>query len=400
MIGRNLQLALATFTLGFALPASPATCQAQLCGCNRAPVTTYRPLFAPVAPVAAQTVSYMPYTAYRTVYANMPVTAYQPIAACGPCGTPTTVMRPVTSYALQPQFVPYTTYRPVVTSVNACYAPAAPACGGCGVAAPVGVPVVPSQMATSTVAAPYYAPPAAAPCGGCAPGAPAGTMISPGMPGSTVPSLPNINAPPSLNTPPGQPLSPLPQSNSTFAPGANSTQMGPPSAGYSTPGGANYSTPSQYTGPATPATPLNNGSANANGSASGGSAGTSSSGTGNSSGASGPAQPVVPESRLRPRVIPDVAPPPTNFNPDSSNPATGPSGLGTPNGNDSLPNSGVEGQKTNLQQPRLLNPDDRMTARPLPTTAYRPISGGLVVQTGATEAAPLGDDGWRAATAR
>src|ERR1700685_2616328 len=98
MIGRNLQFALASFATCLVLAAGPATCQAQLFGgcCNRAaPVTTYRPLFAPVAP---QTVSYMPYTAYRTVYANMPVTAYQPVAACGPCGTPTTVMRPVTTY--------------------------------------------------------------------------------------------------------------------------------------------------------------------------------------------------------------------------------------------------------------------------------------------------------------
>lgn len=381
MFGRNLQRGLASFAACLALAAVPAASHAQLFGgcCNRAaPVSTYRPLFAPAAPVAAQTVSYMPYTAYRTVYANMPVTAYQPVQACGPCGTPTTVMRPVTTYALQPQLVPFTTYRPVVTSVAAAYAPVAPACGACAAAGPVGVPVVPSQMSTTTVGSPYYAAPAAAPCSGCAAAPPATSVIGPGMPGSTVPSLPNINAPPAL--PPNQPI---PQANSTFAP--NGATNPPPAAGY--PGAANYPVqPQQYVSPMPPTTQPGNG-AIGNGATGNGSAGSSgsgnSSGTGSSSNSNGGPQ---PQSRLQQRVIPDVAPPPVNYTPDSG---------------DSLPKtngSGVEGQKTNLQQPKLLNPEDRMTARPMRSTLYRPISEP-VLQAGAVEPAPLGDDGWRAATA-
>ncbi len=138
----------------------------------------------------------------------MPVTTYQPVAACGPCGGATTVMRPVTTYALRPQLVPYTTYRPVVTSVVAAYAPVAQACSPCGGA--VGVPLVPSQMATSALSP--FAPSVAGPCAGCAAGPPASTYINPGMPGNSVPSLglPNINAPPSLNGAPGQPLRAIP----------------------------------------------------------------------------------------------------------------------------------------------------------------------------------------------
>lgn len=403
MFGRNLQQAIASFAACCALAAVPTACHAQLFGgcCNRgAPTTTYRPLFAPAAPVA-QSVSYMPYTAYRTVYTNMPVTAYQPVAACGPCGTPTTVMRPVTAYALQPQLVPFTTYRPVVTSVNACYSPVAPACGTCGVAAaPVGVPVVASQMATSSIGQPYYAPPSAGACSGCA-AAPPTPMINPGMPGSTVPGLPNINAPPSL--PAGQPI---PQANSTFAP--NGTTTAPPAAGY--PGAANYpGQAQQYASPPPPSTQSGSSPAAAgstfNGSAPGKSSGAAAtSGAGATSGAAGPSgSSAAPQSdsRLRQRVIPDVAPPPTNYRPDAGPDGNGPNGLGSPNGDDSMPKnngSGVEGQKTNLQQPKLLNPEDRMTARPLPNRLYKPVSGP-VVQAGATEPAPLGDDGWRAATA-
>lgn len=183
------------------------------------------------APVQ-QVVNYMPQTCYRTVYVNTPVVTYRPVAACGPCGTPTTVMRPVTSFVMQPRVVPYTTYRPVVT---ANYAPMAPACGGCAAAAPV-------------QAAAYYAPaPVAAPaCCGAGTGAPSLSNYAPapavsgyapqaasgyapqGAVGSTITSLSpppasqpttgtfNASPPSTLAPPTGVPsLAPVPNQNST-----------------------------------------------------------------------------------------------------------------------------------------------------------------------------------------
>src|ERR1700677_2371375 len=141
MFGRKLQFVLGSLAACSLLAGGAANSNAQ-CNCLRrpafaapafaapafaapvAPITSYRPaFFAPAAPVIPQTVNYMPYTAYRTVYTNMPVTTYQPAAACGPCGGATTVMRPVTTYALRPQLFPYTTYRPVYAPVVAAYAP-------------------------------------------------------------------------------------------------------------------------------------------------------------------------------------------------------------------------------------------------------------------------------------
>lgn len=49
-----------------------------------------------------------PQTSYRTVYQPVPVTSYQPVTACGPCGNQVTTLRPVVTYRMQPQVVPYT----------------------------------------------------------------------------------------------------------------------------------------------------------------------------------------------------------------------------------------------------------------------------------------------------
>lgn len=115
-------------------------------GCNSCGrgTTAYRPITPTYAPMAvaqpmamgcsscAQTCNYMPQTCYRTVYQQVPVTSFQPVAACGPCGNQVTAMRPVVTYQMQARLVPYTTYRPVFSPMG--YAPAAVACptGGCG----------------------------------------------------------------------------------------------------------------------------------------------------------------------------------------------------------------------------------------------------------------------------
>jgi hypothetical protein len=95
-------------------------------------------------------------------------------------------------------------------------------------------------------------------------------------------------------------------------------------------------------------------------------------------------------------VIPDIAPPPSGFSPGAPT-GNGPDGVGNPAGSpdDAQPkmkDTSVEGQKTNLQQPKLTEPDDRLVARPLKyTTAYRPEP--------ASPAAIADDGGWRSARA-
>ena len=104
------------------------------------------PVMAAYAPACPTVVNYVPQTAYRTVYYSTPVTAFSPVAACGPCGQ-TTVMRPVTTYVTQARLVPYMTYRPVVAAMPVAACPT-----GCPTAAPVAT-------------AAYYAPAAPACCG-------------------------------------------------------------------------------------------------------------------------------------------------------------------------------------------------------------------------------------------
>lgn len=58
-------------------------------------------------------VNYVPYTAYRTEWKQVPVTQYRPVTSSDPCtGCTVTCMRPCTTYTYQAQRVPYTTYRP------------------------------------------------------------------------------------------------------------------------------------------------------------------------------------------------------------------------------------------------------------------------------------------------
>lgn len=89
---------------------------------------TYSPYIAGYPATAGQGCSCapaaVPQTTYRTVYRPVPVTVYQPVAACGPCGNQTTTMRPVVTYRMQPQVVPYVGNQPT-------YAPGyAPAVSG------------------------------------------------------------------------------------------------------------------------------------------------------------------------------------------------------------------------------------------------------------------------------
>ena len=122
MIGRTIRSTLALGGALLALAAQPAQTQAffhDWCGgcswCGGR--TTYRPFYAGYAPYAAgygcgscnpcptacnscptacnpcaqQVCNYMPQTCYRTVYSQVPVTAYQPVTTCDPCtGCPRT----------------------------------------------------------------------------------------------------------------------------------------------------------------------------------------------------------------------------------------------------------------------------------------------------------------------
>jgi hypothetical protein len=184
----------------------------------------------------------MPQTCFRTVYVNTPVTTYRAEPACGPCGTPTTVMRPVVSYVMRPQLVPYTTYRPVVTAapvVAATYyapapvavAPAAPCCGA-------GAAVAPAPLAMPAGAMPM---PAAAPLPMGTPGA----SVPSRAPTPAYPAAPTANTVPSLATPPAAQAQPggEAQPGKTFGNGG-STETNKP-ADTTTP--LNGATPSEGT---------------------------------------------------------------------------------------------------------------------------------------------------------
>ncbi len=64
-------------------------------------------------------VNYVPYTAYRTSWEQVPVTQYRPVTNTDPCtGCTVTCMKPCTTYTWQQKQVPYTTYRPVYRTEN------------------------------------------------------------------------------------------------------------------------------------------------------------------------------------------------------------------------------------------------------------------------------------------
>src|SRR5947207_3009553 len=99
MTGRKLRITLVALGASLAWLAAPSESQAfwDLFHHHAAPATTYLPV-APApcatcpapcatcpAPCAPQVCNYVPQTCYRTVYVNMPVTAYQPVTSCDPC---------------------------------------------------------------------------------------------------------------------------------------------------------------------------------------------------------------------------------------------------------------------------------------------------------------------------
>src|SRR5690349_21761479 len=127
MIARKHTVALIALTTTVGLLGHPVESQAICHLFNRQPtVTNYAPVTA--APVVAapacntcaaptvvnyapapQVCNYVPQTAYRSVYVNVPVTSYRPIVAADPCtGCATTAMQPVTTYMTQSRLVPYT----------------------------------------------------------------------------------------------------------------------------------------------------------------------------------------------------------------------------------------------------------------------------------------------------
>lgn len=64
-------------------------------------------------------VNYVPYTAYRTSWEQVPVTQYKPVTNSDPCtGCTVTCMKPCTSYVWQAKQVPYTTYRACYRTEN------------------------------------------------------------------------------------------------------------------------------------------------------------------------------------------------------------------------------------------------------------------------------------------
>ncbi len=98
---------------------------------------------------ARTVVNYVPQTAYRCSWEQVPVTQYKPVTNSDPCtGCSVTCMKPCTTYTWQQKQVPYTTYRavyrtenytvPVTTISNSgecatCGVPGTSGCATCGV---------------------------------------------------------------------------------------------------------------------------------------------------------------------------------------------------------------------------------------------------------------------------
>ncbi len=217
--------------LGLALVAVPATpTHAFWNWCKRCtqPTTTfYAPVAAvPVAP-APTVVNYVPQTAFRSVVVNRPVTTMVAQPACGPCGQPTTVLRPVTTFVPQQQLVPYTTFRPVVAAmpVTVNYAPAvvAPA------AAPACCGATPMPTLSTTNFAPALATPAPAAAGCC--GATPTPSLSGYSPAPAVPATTTFSSPttlvPSTTPAPGATLNSL---TPTPDPTLNAPVVAPPAS--------------------------------------------------------------------------------------------------------------------------------------------------------------------------
>jgi hypothetical protein len=249
------------------------------------------------AGVCQQTVvQYVPQTAYRTVWAPVPVTEYKTTTTYNPAtGLPITCTRPCVSYTYQARRVPYTTYRPVLAQVPLASAPttytgvaqagyqqAVPAYtpgnvlpGGtdCNCAVPAvtpsigtAIPSVPAPGTTPYPASPSSSYPSATPyatpwtpvepgTGGAANAAPAGSSdpsqqapsLPPNypVPGADSPYYQQYPAPPEVAEPPDAiPAAPSP-------PGSAAPQLespSPPPAGSSSGGAPPINSPTGGTG--------------------------------------------------------------------------------------------------------------------------------------------------------
>lgn len=160
-------------------------------------------------------VNYVPQTAYRTSWKQVPVTQYRPVTNSDPCtGCTVTCMKPCTTYTYQAQRVPYTTYRPVyrtetykvpvTTITNDCATGTCGTCptGTCGTPAPTtsfGTPTFSTQPSTSF-------------------SAPSGGLSTSGgfQPSPTPAAPPAADFSPSLNN--INPLNNIPQGSSSRAP--------------------------------------------------------------------------------------------------------------------------------------------------------------------------------------
>lgn len=144
-------------------------------------------------------VNYVPYTAYRTSWEQVPVTQYKPVTNSDPCtGCSVTCMKPCTSYVWQAKQVPYTTYRacyrtenytvPVTYVTNDC------ATGGCatGACATGGCPTGTCGQAAPAMTAPGAVMTPTAGCSTCS--VPAVTSNAP-MDGSYYAGSPTYSAP-------------------------------------------------------------------------------------------------------------------------------------------------------------------------------------------------------------
>jgi hypothetical protein len=319
-----------------AIGVSPTPARAQLfskwCNSCSTPTTTTTALLPATAnPCLPQTVQYMPQTCYRTQVVCVPVTTYRPACSTNLCtGCQQTTLRPVTTFVQQTRLVPYTSYRLVYSN------PCPTACNQTTVAMPIvqrslfGAYTVP---ATSVVAMPTG-------CARCA-----------APPGPAYVGSPNYNAAVSSAVMPAPSLSP---NTSSYAPPAYA-----PSTSYPPSYPSTYPSASTYQ-PVPPYSPSNNYQPMPSYQPSPGYTPSSAGGTTNAPALNGNNPPSL-------ATPPSGASPLKTFRDDSA-----PGSTLKP-----IPDAGVnqDPQGNSTSTPRLIDPENRVTARPLyPAGSYTPVA--------------------------
>ena len=218
-------------------------------GCNSQPCG-YQPMQQPVASCGLQpgqcqvscnqtcsrvVVNYVPYTAYRTAWEQVPVTQYKPVTNSDPCtGCTVTCMKPCTTYNWQMKQVPYTTYRPVYRTENytvpvSYVTQAQPNCSTCAVPGSVQTNAVPGcstcNVGDSTAvpqSSSFYNSPGSTTTDGLYYGAPTGTnaVLPTGAvptPADTIPVLNGVN-PQTMQRPVLEQLQSIPAGSSNYRP--------------------------------------------------------------------------------------------------------------------------------------------------------------------------------------